>query len=45
MDPWQKRAMLFAFSGMASDEKKYFVDYCRLERPFDLILGKWCKTI
>ncbi len=45
MDPWQQRAMLFAFSGMARDEKKYFVDYCRLERPFDLILGKWCKTI
>jgi hypothetical protein len=45
MDPWQQRAMLFAFSGLAKDEKKYFIDLCRLERPFDQILGKWCKTI
>lgn len=45
MDPWQQRAMLFAFSGLARDEKKFFVDLCRLERPFDVILGKWCKTI
>lgn len=43
MDPWQQRAMLFAVSGLAKDEKKFFIGRQALVRPFDRTLAKWAK--
>lgn len=44
MDPWQQRAMLFAVSGLAKDEKKFFIGRQTLVRPFDKTLAKWAKN-
>jgi hypothetical protein len=44
MDPWQQRAMLFAVSGLAKDEKKFFIGRQTLVRPFDKALAKWAKS-
>lgn len=44
MDPWQQRAMLFAVSGLAKDEKKFFIGRQTLIRPFDKTLAKWAKS-
>lgn len=43
MDPWQQRAMLFAVSGLARDEKKFFIGRQTIARPFDKTLAKWAQ--
>jgi hypothetical protein len=43
MDPWQQRAFLYGVSSFPQDERKFFVRQCKLERPFDEVLGKWAK--
>lgn len=45
MDPWQQRAMLFAISGIAKDERKHFIRRQSISRPFDKSLAKWVKNI
>lgn len=44
MDPWQQRAMLYAVSGLARDEKKFFINRQSITRPFDKALAKWAKS-
>ncbi|EEK2938024.1 Retron-type reverse transcriptase, partial [Salmonella enterica subsp. enterica serovar Cerro] len=45
MDPWQQRAMIYAVSGLAKDEKKYFLQRVTVKRPFEIALSKWSKNI
>ncbi|MDM2927869.1 RNA-directed DNA polymerase [Citrobacter sp. Cm046] len=45
MDPWQQRAMIYAVSGLAKDEKKYFLQRVTVKRPFEMALSKWSKNI
>jgi retron-type reverse transcriptase len=45
MDPWQQRAMLYAVSGLAKDEKKFFINRQAIHRPFDKALAKWSKSV
>jgi retron-type reverse transcriptase len=45
MDPWQQRAMLFAMSGLAKDERTYFIGRQAIVRPFDKTLAKWAKSL
>lgn len=44
MDPWQQRAMLYAVSGFARDEKKFFINRQSITRPFDKALAQWAKS-
>jgi hypothetical protein len=43
MDSWQQRAFLYGVSNFPQDERKFFINHCKLERPFDAALGKWAK--
>ena len=43
MDPWQQRAVLYGASGFPPDERKFFINQCVLDRPFDMVLAKWAK--
>lgn len=46
MDPWQQRTMIYCVSDLPKDEKNYFINnVCALSRPFDIVLGKWSKSI
>ncbi|HGE9191854.1 TPA: hypothetical protein ACGBQC_004302, partial [Escherichia coli] len=45
MDPWQQRAMIYAVSGLAKDEKKYFLQRISAKRPFEVVLSRWSKSI
>ncbi|WP_138516521.1 RNA-directed DNA polymerase [Limnobacter alexandrii] len=45
MDPWQRRAMLFAVTGLAKDERKFFLNRQVLQRPFEKALAKWAKGV
>jgi retron-type reverse transcriptase len=43
MDPWQRTAYIYVSSGFPSDEKKYFLNKCRLDSPFEKVLAKWAR--
>jgi retron-type reverse transcriptase len=43
MDAWQKRAFVFCCAGFPRDERKYFLNRCTFDRPFDVILARWAK--
>lgn len=43
MDPWQKRAFIFACSKFPSDERQYFLGRFPQERVFDAVLLRWAK--
>ncbi|WP_189597099.1 hypothetical protein [Paenibacillus elgii] len=45
MDPWQKMAFIYGASGLPSDEKKFFLNKLALQRPFDVVLSKWSKSV
>lgn len=45
MDPWQKTAFLFGLSGFPKDEKKFFIRSLNLERPFEVTIAKWAKSV
>lgn len=45
MDPWQKMAFIYGTSGLPSDEKKFFINKLALQRPFDVVLSKWSKSV
>lgn len=45
MDPWQKIAFIYAVSGLSQDEKKYFINRCIFNGPFEEALAKWSKKI
>ena len=45
MDPWQKIAFIYAVSGLPQDEKKYFINRCSFNGPFEETLAKWSKKI
>ncbi|MZR14590.1 Retron-type reverse transcriptase [Maritimibacter sp. DP07] len=43
MDPWQKRAFIFACSKFPPDERQYFLGRFPQERVFDAVLLRWAK--
>lgn len=43
MDPWQKRAFIFACSKFPPDERQYFLGRFPQERVFDAALARWAK--
>lgn len=45
MDPWQQRAYIFACSGLPKDERKFFINRWKTERPIDKVIAKWSKSI
>jgi retron-type reverse transcriptase len=45
MDPWQKFAFIFATAGFPVDEKKYFINRQKFERPFDIELARWSRSV
>ncbi|WP_020159997.1 RNA-directed DNA polymerase [Methylobacter marinus] len=44
MDPWLQSAFIYAVSGFPKDEKKYFINRQKFNRPFELTLAKWVKS-
>jgi len=45
MDPWQKMAFIYGISGLAKDEKKFFINRFSFPRTFESILSKWAKNL
>ncbi|WP_417809992.1 RNA-directed DNA polymerase [Thioclava sp.] len=43
MDPWQKRAFIFACSKFPSDERQYFLGRFPQDRVFDAALLRWAR--
>ncbi|RVG50673.1 RNA-directed DNA polymerase [Sinorhizobium meliloti] len=44
MDPWQQRAFLYCAASFPDDERKYFLNRLKFDRPFEAILAKWAKS-
>lgn len=44
MDAWQQMALLYCASGFPPDERKFFLQRCKCEGPFDQTLAKYSKT-
>jgi hypothetical protein len=44
MDSWQKMAFIYGLSGFPRDEKKYFINNCQHDGPYETVLAKWSKN-
>lgn len=44
MDSWQKMAFIYGASGFPRDEKKYFINNCHHDGPYETVLAKWSKN-
>lgn len=44
MDSWQKMAFIYGASGFPRDEKKYFINSCLHDGPYETVLAKWSKN-
>jgi hypothetical protein len=44
MDPWQKIAFLYCCHDFPRDERKYFINRWKFERPFEATLASWAKA-
>lgn len=45
MDPWQRIAFLFGAAHFPPDEKKFFINRWSFERPFEIVLAKWARSL